>query len=102
MNEHLIFQYGRSYEELLVESNEELNEHYNGLCKECSLILVVGDGVNHVMVNIFSKNWTSGNHDIDGLIQRTQLRAKNCKEVLEWIEYDRFEDVEYLAKGRFG
>ncbi|CAB4426317.1 unnamed protein product [Rhizophagus irregularis] len=26
--------------------------------------------------------------------------AKN--EVLEWIEYDRFENIEYLAKGGFG
>ena len=24
------------------------------------------------------------------------------EEVLEWIEYDRFENVEYLAKGGFG
>ena len=23
-------------------------------------------------------------------------------EVIEWIEYDRFENVEYLAKGGFG
>ena len=23
-------------------------------------------------------------------------------EVLEWIEYDRFENIEYLAKGGFG
>ncbi|CAB4434991.1 unnamed protein product [Rhizophagus irregularis] len=25
-----------------------------------------------------------------------------CVEILEWIEYDRFENVEYLAKGGFG
>src|ERR1700733_10969686 len=48
------------------------------------------------------QNWTSGNHDIDELIQRTQLDAKNHKEILEWIEYDRFENIEYLAKGGFG
>ena len=23
-------------------------------------------------------------------------------EILEWIEYDRFENIEYLAKGGFG
>ena len=48
------------------------------------------------------KNWTSGNHNIDTLIKRAQLEAKNCKGVLEWIEYDRFENVKYLAKGGFG
>ena len=48
------------------------------------------------------QNWTSGNHDIDELIQRTQLKPKNELEILEWIEYDRFENIEYLAKGGFG
>ena len=45
---------------------------------------------------------TDGNHDINELIQGTQLKAKNYDEVLEWIEYDRFENIEYLAKGGFG
>src|SRR2546429_640550 len=48
------------------------------------------------------KNWTSGNNDIDEFIQNAQLKAKNYKEVLEWIEYDKFENIEYLAKGGFG
>ncbi|RGB29510.1 kinase-like domain-containing protein, partial [Rhizophagus diaphanus] len=36
------------------------------------------------------------------LIQKKQLKAKECREILEWIEHDRFENVEYLAKGGFG
>ncbi|CAB4379846.1 unnamed protein product [Rhizophagus irregularis] len=48
------------------------------------------------------KNWTSGNHDVDEFIQKTQLKAKDKKHFVEWIEYDKFEDVEYLAKGGFG
>src|SRR5437764_2088153 len=44
-------------------------------------------------------DWTSGNHDIDEFIQNSQLKAKCCEEVLEWIEYDKFKNVEYLAKG---
>ena len=48
------------------------------------------------------ENWTSGNKDIDNLIQNSQLYSKNHREVLEWIEYDRFENIEYLAKGGFG
>ncbi|CAB4445102.1 unnamed protein product [Rhizophagus irregularis] len=43
-----------------------------------------------------------GNHEVDKFIQKTQLKAKNDNEVLEWIEYDRFENVEYLTKGGFG
>src|SRR5947207_794413 len=48
------------------------------------------------------KNWTSGNSDVDELIQESQLNAKNAYEKLEWIEYDRFENIEYVAKGGFG
>ncbi|UZO13062.1 uncharacterized protein OCT59_004568 [Rhizophagus irregularis] len=48
------------------------------------------------------KNWTSGNHDVDEFIQKAQLNAKEYYQVIEWIEYDKFEDVEYLAKGGFG
>ena len=38
----------------------------------------------------------------DEFIQKMQLKAKNYNEVIEWIEYDRFKNVEYLAKGGFG
>ncbi|CAB4404416.1 unnamed protein product [Rhizophagus irregularis] len=31
-----------------------------------------------------------------------QLKAKDVDHIIEWIEYDKFEDVEYLAKGGFG
>ncbi|GET64506.1 kinase-like domain-containing protein [Rhizophagus irregularis DAOM 181602=DAOM 197198] len=48
-------------------------------------------------------DWTSGNDDIDKFIQNTQLSAhKDVKEALEWIPYDRFYDIEYIAKGGFG
>ncbi|GBC39296.2 kinase-like domain-containing protein [Rhizophagus irregularis DAOM 181602=DAOM 197198] len=32
----------------------------------------------------------------------TQLEAERLDQIVEWIEYDKFEDVEYLAKGGFG
>ena len=43
-----------------------------------------------------------GNSDVDKLIQESQLNAKYYLEVLEWIEYDRFENIEYITKGGFG
>ncbi|RIA97516.1 kinase-like domain-containing protein [Glomus cerebriforme] len=48
------------------------------------------------------KNWTSCNDDIDKFIQHTQLSAKFNYRVLEWIPYDRFYNIEYIAKGGFG
>jgi len=67
--------------------------------------IMVMVGVRHVMVNGFQfqfTKWSSENVNIDKLIQRTQLKAKRYKEVLKWIEYDRFYNIEYLAKGGFG
>ena len=48
------------------------------------------------------KNWTSGNDDIDKFIQHTQLSANNRHQVLEWIPYNRFYDIEYIAEGESG
>ncbi|UZO18435.1 uncharacterized protein OCT59_009748 [Rhizophagus irregularis] len=83
--------------------NEELKICYkrNGLCKECKQPKAPHNWYQCKFQQNF-KNWTSGNHEVDKFIQKAQLKAKNHKEVLEWIEYDRFENVEYLTKGGFG
>ena len=90
-------------QELLIDKlilNEELKKCYKkyGLCKKCKQPKATF--CCYFRPNF--KNWTSGNHDVDEFIQKAQLKAKNKYQVLEWIEYDRFENVEYLAKGGFG
>ncbi|RGB32578.1 hypothetical protein C1646_706370, partial [Rhizophagus diaphanus] len=78
-------------QELLINKlilNEELKERYKGygLCKECKqpnisiMYWCKSCNSKHFQQNF--KNWTSGND--------------------EWIEYNRFKNVEYLAKGGFG
>ena len=68
--------------------NEELKKRYKryGLCKECKqpntgYSWCLSCNGKRFQQNF--QNWTSGNHDIDELIQRTQLDAKNYKEILE-------------------
>src|SRR6185436_12116803 len=51
--------------------------------------------------NEFDK-WTSGDREIDKFIQQIQLKANKRQEIIEWIPYDRFENVRYLAKRGFG
>ncbi|POG67850.1 kinase-like domain-containing protein [Rhizophagus irregularis DAOM 181602=DAOM 197198] len=87
--------------------NEELKERYkeNGLCQDCKQpntgeTWCKSCNSKHFQQNF--KNWTSGNDEVDKFIQKMQLKAKDYRETLEWIEYDRFENVEYLAKGGFG
>ena len=83
--------------------NEELKESYKyyGLCEKCKQPKTTY-WCRICMFQQNFKNWTSGNHDVDEFIQKAQLKAKNEYQVLEWIEYDRFENVKYLAKGGFG
>ncbi|GET51297.1 kinase-like domain-containing protein [Rhizophagus irregularis DAOM 181602=DAOM 197198] len=47
------------------------------------------------------KNWTSGNKNIDELIQQSQLNAFFCTKFLEWIPFEKFENVTYLTRGGF-
>ena len=93
-------------------TDEELKERYkkNGLCNKCKQPNTGHTGYsgsycqpcNSKRFQQNFKNWTSGNHDVDEFIQKAQLDANNFGQNIEWIEYDKFEDVEYLAKGGFG
>jgi hypothetical protein len=84
-------------------TDKELKERYKkyGLCKECNHSRIY-TYCNYCLFQPNFKNWTSGNHDVDKFIQKVQLKAKSFGQVIEWIEYDKFVNVEYLAKGGFG
>ena len=73
---------------------EECNQEKNWLewCKTCNR--------KHFQQKF--EKWTSGNVDIDKFIQEAQLSANEFYQVLEWIPYDRFCNIEYIAKGGFG
>src|ERR1044072_8076258 len=45
--------------------------------------------------------WTSGNEFINRFIQETQLNNGSGKQILEWIPYNRLENIKYLDKGGF-
>ncbi|POG78636.1 kinase-like domain-containing protein [Rhizophagus irregularis DAOM 181602=DAOM 197198] len=85
-------------------TDKKLKNHYKkyGLCRICKSSLYYCQSCNSSYFKQNFKNWTSGNHNVDEFIQKAQLNAKNAIQILEWIEYDKFEDVEYLAKGGFG
>ncbi|RIB12835.1 hypothetical protein C2G38_2099987, partial [Gigaspora rosea] len=48
------------------------------------------------------RKWTSGNSYIDDFIQQIQLKAQYAEDVIEWIPFDKFTNIKYLAKGGFG
>ena len=67
----------------LCEGCKQINTGYSSWCQPCS---------SRCFQQNF-KNWTSGNSDVDKLIQESQLNAKNGDEKLEWIEYDRLKTL---------
>ena len=75
-----------------------------GFCKECNQEIVYAwcFACNAKQFQQNFEKWTSGNVDIDKFIQDTQLSANYFYKVLEWIPYDRFYNIEYVAKGGFG
>jgi serine/threonine protein kinase len=90
--------------------DQELRNRYieYGLCSECqqpntNLKLCQSCNVQHLQLEF--RNWTSGNQEIDEFIQKLQLNSSHLlgypKKVLEWIPYEQFENIEYLADGGF-
>jgi hypothetical protein len=66
-------------------------------CKKCNYMC------NAMYFQQYFGNWTSGNSDIDKFIQDIQLSVHGTvKDVLEWIPYNRFYNITYIAKGGFG
>ena len=70
----------------------------NKKCKKCNCIC------NAIYFQQNFKNWTSSNNDIDKFIQDSQLseHTKYVENALEWIPYNRFYDIKYIAEGEFG
>src|SRR2546430_2460611 len=86
--------------------NEKLRDLYMRfkLCDECGQI-DTDYWCRPCYSNRFRRefnNWTSGDKKVDEFIQQCQLNATRPEDMLEWVPYERFEDVEYLAEGGFG
>ncbi|RHZ64768.1 hypothetical protein Glove_320g50 [Diversispora epigaea] len=71
----------------------ECNQKWDGYwCKPCN---------SKHFQNDFN-NWTSGNDKIDKFIRDVQLNTNDDLGVIEWIPYDKFEDVKQIGKGGYG
>ncbi|CAB4426522.1 unnamed protein product [Rhizophagus irregularis] len=91
-------------DKLITDEELKICYKYYGLCKKCNQPRRhdYDDYCNYCHFQSNFENWTSGNHNVDEFIQKTQLRAEFESQIIEWIEYDKFKDVKYLAKGGFG
>ena len=65
---------------------------------ECFATLYCEHCVRNYLKENFS-NWTSGNIDIDNLIQKCQMETFAPHKIVEWIPYNNLQNVEYFTKG---
>ena len=91
--------------QFILEDLEKRKQVY-GICGECNEPGTGSHWCQPCNAKRFKdnfKNWTSGNKDIDKFIQQTQLNvnAVYYQKYLEWIPFENFQDVTYIAKGGF-
>ncbi|RIA80243.1 kinase-like domain-containing protein [Glomus cerebriforme] len=68
-------------------------------CQErCLATLYCEHCIRNCLKSKFS-NWTSGNNDIDNLIQKCQLETISPNKIIEWIPYENLSNIEYFTKG---
>ena len=85
------------------ETGVEKNRIEYGKCIECLQVLTGYSNCLSCTRKHFQQDfdkWTSGNEGIDKLIQDIQL-TKNIVEILEWIPYNKFNNIKYIAEGGF-
>ncbi|CAB5388482.1 unnamed protein product [Rhizophagus irregularis] len=91
-------------EEVVYIGDLEKRKQAYGICGECK---EPGTGwkwcqsCNAKRLKDNFKNWTSGNKDIDEFIQQSQLNAVYYKKYLEWIPFEKFQNITYIAEGGF-
>src|SRR6266536_632734 len=80
------------------------NEGTRRICENCNQECLATLYCEHCVRNYLKANfinWTSGNDDIDNLIQKCQMETSVPDKIIEWIPYSNLQNIEYLTKGGF-
>jgi hypothetical protein len=90
----------KTYDEAKISYNEGAKRICENCNQECLATLFCERCVRNYLKAKFS-NWTSGNDDIDNLIQECQMNTITPNLTPEWIPYKNLKGIKYLAKGGF-
>jgi hypothetical protein len=80
------------------------NEGPTRICENCNQECLATSYCEHCVRNYLKEklsNWTSGNDDIDNLIQKCQSETLMPSKVIEWIPYNNLRNIKYLTRGGF-
>ena len=86
------------YDRNKVHNNEGTKRICENCSQECLATLYCELCVRNYLKANFP-NWTSGNDDIDNLIRECQLETLYPQMVIEWIPYDKLQNIKYLTEG---
>src|ERR1051325_4792752 len=79
------------------------NEGTKRICENCNQECLATLYCEHCVRNHLKakfSSWTSGNDDIDNLIQKCQMGTQGPRYIVEWIPYhSNLQNVKYLTKG---
>ena len=88
----------KAYDRDKVTYNSGTKRICENCSQECLATLYCELCVRNYLKANFS-NWSSGNENIDNLIQECQIKTLNPQKVIEWIPYDNLQNIKYLTKG---
>ncbi|GET57223.1 kinase-like domain-containing protein [Rhizophagus irregularis DAOM 181602=DAOM 197198] len=90
----------KSYDEEKIVHNKGTKRICENCNQECLAITYCELCVRNYLKAKFS-SWTSGNDNIDNLIQECQMKTLAPRLIPEWIPYNNLQNIKYLAKGGF-
>jgi hypothetical protein len=88
----------KDFDEYKILRNEGTKRICENCHDECLATLYCEHCVRNYLKANFS-NWTSGNNDIDNLIQQCQMETIVPFKIVEWIPYNKLQNIKYLTKG---
>ncbi|PKC58348.1 kinase-like protein [Rhizophagus irregularis] len=89
-----------TYDKYKIIYNSETRRVCENCNQKCLATLYCEYCVRNYLKNNFS-NWTSGNDDIDNLIQECQINTLKPNVIVEWIPYNNLKNIKYLTKGGY-
>ena len=87
-----------AYDDDKIKYNKGTKRTCENCNQECLATLFCEHCVRNYLKMKFS-NWTSGNDNIDNLIQECQMKTLTPQRIVEWIPYNDLQNIEYLTKG---
>ncbi|PKC69398.1 kinase-like protein, partial [Rhizophagus irregularis] len=82
----------------------QYNSGTRRICEKCNQKCLATSYCEYCLQNYLKakfSNWTSGNKDIDNLIQTCQKESLVPMNVIEWIPYNNLQNINYLTKGGY-